>query len=136
MPNLIKEYEIKAGDFIRAGDGSIQVQSTLKSIGFDPTILRRASVCAYESEMNVVMYGGDGTLSLTVDTNEIIIEVKDNGPGILKDVQDKVFIPFFTTKPSGSGIGLSLSKQILRLHNANIKVHSQPDIETIFTMTF
>jgi len=66
----------------------------------------------------------------------ITLQVIDNGPGILKDVLDKIFIPFFTTKPSGSGIGLSLSKQILRLHNATITAHSEPDVETIFTMTF
>ncbi|MBN1791009.1 MAG: hypothetical protein JW830_10970 [Bacteroidales bacterium] len=66
----------------------------------------------------------------------ITLQVIDNGPGILKDVLDKIFIPFFTTKPSGSGIGLSLSKQILRLHNATITAHSEPDVETVFTMTF
>jgi len=66
----------------------------------------------------------------------ITLQVIDNGPGILKDVLDKIFIPFFTTKPSGSGIGLSLSKQILRLHNATITAHSEPEVETVFTMTF
>jgi nitrogen fixation/metabolism regulation signal transduction histidine kinase len=66
----------------------------------------------------------------------ITLQVIDNGPGILKDVLDKIFIPFFTTKPSGSGIGLSLSKQILRLHNATITAHSEPGVETVFTMTF
>jgi two-component system nitrogen regulation sensor histidine kinase NtrY len=66
----------------------------------------------------------------------ITLQVIDNGPGILKDVLDKIFIPFFTTKPAGSGIGLSLSKQILRLHNASITAHSEPGVETVFTMTF
>ncbi len=66
----------------------------------------------------------------------VTIQVIDNGPGILKDVLDKIFIPFFTTKPSGSGIGLSLSKQILRLHNGAISAHSEPEKETVFTLTF
>jgi len=66
----------------------------------------------------------------------VTLQVIDNGPGILKDVLDKIFIPFFTTKPSGSGIGLSLSKQILRLHNGTITAHSEPNVETVFTMTF
>jgi len=64
------------------------------------------------------------------------IQVIDNGPGILGDVIDKIFIPFFTTKRSGSGIGLSLSRQILRLHGGTITAQSKPDKETIFTMTF
>ena len=64
------------------------------------------------------------------------IQVIDNGAGILSDVIDKIFIPFFTTKRSGSGIGLSLSRQILRLHGGTITAQSKPGEETIFTMTF
>ncbi|MFZ5940240.1 MAG: sensor histidine kinase [Bacteroidota bacterium] len=64
------------------------------------------------------------------------IQVIDNGQGILEDVLDKIFIPFFTTKRSGSGIGLSLSRQILRLHGGTITAQSKPKEETIFTMTF
>lgn len=82
MPHFTKEYGIKPRDFVRAGEGAIQVQSVLKSIGFDSNVVQRAAICAYESEMNVVMYGGDGTISLSVHASEIIIEVRDNGPGI------------------------------------------------------
>ncbi|MCT4614515.1 MAG: ATP-binding protein [Marinifilaceae bacterium] len=66
----------------------------------------------------------------------ICIRVCDNGQGIIKEVLDKIFIPFFTTKPTGSGIGLSLSKQILRLHGGTITAQSEPDIKTCFTLTF
>ena len=64
------------------------------------------------------------------------IQVYDNGVGILKEVLDKIFIPFFTTKTSGSGIGLSLSRQILKLHGGTITAQSVPEKETIFTLTF
>jgi two-component system, NtrC family, nitrogen regulation sensor histidine kinase NtrY len=64
------------------------------------------------------------------------IQVIDNGQGILGDVIDKIFIPFFTTKQNGSGIGLSLSKQIMRLHGGTITAQSIPNQETIFNMTF
>ncbi len=64
------------------------------------------------------------------------IQVTDNGVGILKDVLDKIFIPFFTTKPNGSGIGLSLSRQIIRLHGGTVTAKSIPDKETTFTLTF
>ncbi len=66
----------------------------------------------------------------------VTVQVSDNGHGILPEVLDKIFIPFFTTKQSGSGIGLSLSRQILRLHNGTISAHSVPDKETVFTLTF
>jgi len=66
----------------------------------------------------------------------ITIQHVDNGAGILQEVIDKIFIPFFTTKQTGSGIGLSLSRQILRLHGGTISAHSVPDKETTFTLTF
>lgn len=69
-------------------------------------------------------------------TGRVNIQVSDNGQGILPDVLDKIFVPFFTTKPKGSGIGLSLSRQILRLHGGTLTVRSEPDIETVFTLKF
>ncbi len=66
----------------------------------------------------------------------IIIQVKDNGPGISSDNIEKIFVPFFSTKEGGSGIGLSLSRQIMRLHHGTIGVHSEPNIETVFTLRF
>ncbi|MEE4114828.1 MAG: HAMP domain-containing sensor histidine kinase [Marinilabiliaceae bacterium] len=68
------------------------------------------------------------------DATDIIIE--DNGPGIPGKVRDKIFIPFFSTKKKGSGIGLSLSKQILTNHNARISISSDPGVSTSFTISF
>jgi two-component system nitrogen regulation sensor histidine kinase NtrY len=59
-----------------------------------------------------------------------------NLAGIVEEALEKIFIPFFTTKKQGSGIGLSLSRQILRLHNATIRVQSSPNERTIFTIRF
>src|SRR5690606_17883595 len=59
------------------------------------------------------------------------IQISDNGPGIPPDLIDEIFIPFFTTKNTGTGIGLSLSKQIMHLHGGTIKVHSLPYNEKI-----
>jgi signal transduction histidine kinase len=68
--------------------------------------------------------------------NALLIEVRDNGPGIIKEAIDKIFVPFFTTKKTGSGIGLSLSRQIMQMHNGNLSVISEPDVETVFTLKF
>ena len=64
------------------------------------------------------------------------ILVVDNGPGITEDLQDKIFIPFFTTKESGSGIGLSLSRQIMLLHGGNLKIISYPGKSTSAILSF
>jgi len=68
--------------------------------------------------------------------NNINIEIIDNGSGIQPELIDDIFIPFFSTKENGSGIGLSLSRQIMRLHSGIIKVVSKPNIETVFTLKF
>lgn len=69
------------------------------------------------------------------DTN-VCISIKDNGPGIDEEKLEKIFIPFFTTKQNGSGIGLSLSRQIMRLHGGTISVQSEHGTGTVFTLVF
>jgi nitrogen fixation/metabolism regulation signal transduction histidine kinase len=66
----------------------------------------------------------------------VVISVEDNGVGIEEEALEKIFIPFFTTKKQGSGIGLSLSRQILRLHHATIRAQSKPDEGAVFTLRF
>lgn len=70
------------------------------------------------------------------DENVIKIEVIDNGAGIIKEAIDHIFVPFYTTKRTGSGIGLSLSRQIMQMHNGTIAVESEPDVKTKFTLRF
>jgi signal transduction histidine kinase len=71
-------------------------------------------------------YAGDGTL----------IQVEDNGIGISDDIIEDIFVPFYTTKKSGSGIGLSLSKQIMQNHDGTISVNSAPHRGSRFILKF
>ena len=59
-----------------------------------------------------------------------------SGSGISEENIDQVFVPFFTSREDGSGIGLSLSQQIMRLHGGSITVRSEPYKETVFTLLF
>ncbi len=105
----------------------------------DEQLMEQVIINLVRNSLHALNGRKNAQVSLTAFLNKrgrVTLQVIDNGPGILHDVLDKIFIPFFTTKPSGSGIGLSLSKQILRLHNATITAHSEPDKETVFTMTF
>ena len=70
------------------------------------------------------------------EQERVVIEVKDNGSGIPTDVLDSIFIPFFTTRPNGSGIGLSLAKQIMQLHQGSIQVHSVVGAGSAFQLWF
>ena len=79
-----------------------------------------------DKKIRVVAYCKERTL---------FINVTDNGPGIPSDLLEDIFIPFFTTKPDGNGIGLSLSRQIVRMHGGELSVSSQPYHETTFTIS-
>ena len=70
------------------------------------------------------------------DESAVRIEVIDNGPGIIKEALEHIFVPFYTTKRTGSGIGLSLSRQIMQMHNGTLSVESEPNRRTVFTMKF
>jgi two-component system, NtrC family, nitrogen regulation sensor histidine kinase NtrY len=81
----------------------------------------------------------DGMIRIMVkvaDNNRPEITVADNGPGIPDEIMEQVFVPFFTTRENGSGIGLSLSRQIMRLHGGSLQVRSIPNKETVFSMNF
>ncbi|MCH6234373.1 sensor histidine kinase [Cognataquiflexum rubidum] len=64
------------------------------------------------------------------------IQVIDHGEGIVPEALERIFVPFFTTKKTGSGIGLAISRQIMNLHKGNLEVESAPGITTVFTMKF
>ena len=70
------------------------------------------------------------------NNRKTIIKVADNGNGMPAELLDKIFIPFFSTKKSGSGIGLSLCKQIMMLHKGNMQVHSVEGEGTAFLLQF
>ncbi|MCD8262227.1 MAG: ATP-binding protein [Bacteroides sp.] len=67
-------------------------------------------------------------------SGQIIISVSDNGEGIEPEIADKIFMPFYTTRPDGSGIGLSICRQIIHLHGGVIAVTSAPGKGSIFTI--
>ena len=116
MTGFKKTYRIKAKDFIHAGEASISVQNLLKSLDFDPQIIRRIAICGYEGEMNVVMHGGDGQLSVEIDSDTLVMEICDNGPGIA-DIEKAMQAGFSTASDEhremgfGAGMGLPNMKK-------------------------
>lgn len=75
------------------------------------------------------------TARLTAENN-IVIAIEDNGTGIPEEVREKIFIPFFTTRTGGSGIGLSLCRQIMQLHQGSIRFETQVGKGTVFYLVF
>ncbi len=76
-------------------------------------------------------------ISADLDSLEnVVIEVSNNGTPISKEGQEEIFVPFYTTKQEGTGIGLSLSRQIMRLHNGTLTLTRSDSVATVFTLTF
>lgn len=106
-----QEFSITGRDFTNAGRVSTQIKSILKEIGFDPVIVRRAAIAAYEAEMNVVMYAERGIARLKVSPSNIIIELEDQGKGI-EDIDLAMQEGYSTATPEmremgfGAGMGL------------------------------
>jgi len=105
----------------------------------DPEMIEQVLINLLLNAFHAVGTKPDAAVGLTSFLDKqghVVIDVKDNGAGIQDEVKEKIFIPFFTTKKEGSGIGLSLSKEIMRLHKGSIHVHSQPGEGTILRLVF
>ena len=105
----------------------------------DSEMIEQVLINLIINAMSALVGRGNPEINLSARLNErgkVVIRVTDNGFGIPEDVQEKIFIPFYTTKKDGSGIGLSLSRQIIRAHGGNIRVSSIPNKETTFTLRF
>ena len=117
------------------------------------------AVCTYaEKSDDVLLYADEGQITqilinlvrnavqaeaknieITAEINiseHIIINVTNDGHPISKESQEEIFVPFFTTKQEGTGIGLSLSRQIMRLHNGSLTLTRSDACSTVFTLTF
>jgi len=137
MTGLRKTFRIKAKDFIHAGEASINVQNLLKSLDLDPQIIRRIAICGYEGEMNVVMHGGDGQLSIEIDSDTLAMEIADNGPGIA-DIEKAMEAGFSTAsdehREMGFGAGMGLPN--MKKNSDTISVESTKGQGTRVHMVF
>lgn len=105
----------------------------------DPNLVEQVLINLLVNAMEAVKDRTEPRITLyasTLPSNKILLKISDNGTGIAEELMDKIFIPFFSTKKSGSGIGLSLCKQIMMLHKGNIQVHSVDGEGTAFSLTF
>lgn len=119
---------------------AIKVTPLDLEINADHELIETVLINLFKNALEAVQGKHTPKIDLTGSFNNqshTIIEIKDNGSGIIPEAQDQIFIPFYTTKEKGSGIGLSLSRQIMQLHYGNITVESDADLkETTFTLQF
>ncbi len=122
---------------------SIQLEMKLQSpdleIQADEKLISQVLINLIKNSREALIETENARIVLLAGRNkngQVEICVKDNGSGIPSDMLDEIFVPFFTTRENGSGIGLSLSRQILRLHGGSLNVRSVPNKETVFCLLF
>ncbi len=118
---------------------SISVEPANSTVHVDKTLIEQVLINLIKNAIQAFEDKPNQSIALTSYVNEkgnVIITVKDNGTGIEPEALEKIFIPFFSTKKTGSGIGLSLSKQIMRQHEGNISVKSVLGEGTEFLLRF
>ena len=103
----------------------------------DEKLVEQVIINLLRNALDATNHTGNPEITLACITlhEKAVITVRDNGDGMDPDIQQEIFMPFFTTKPEGSGIGLSISRQIMNLHKGNISVHSRPG-NTVFQLGF
>ncbi len=115
----------------------VQVPANKMTICADSMMIQQVLINLIKNAMEAVRDKEEKSIALTAESRnkKVIIRVRDNGRGIAAEDIEKVFIPFYTTKKKGSGIGLSLSKQIMKLHKGSIHFQTD-DSGTVFTIEF
>jgi two-component system, NtrC family, nitrogen regulation sensor histidine kinase NtrY len=113
-------------------------ESEYITIQGDEEMIEQVLINLIKNAMEALNHVDDPRIELNgrVSDNVVQIEVIDNGSGIIPEAIERIFIPFFTTKKTGSGIGLALSRQIMQMHNGSLTVKSEPDVKTVFTLNF
>lgn len=125
-PNITIRIDVEPEDLIVYADENLITQVVLN-------LLKNAmQAIGHEQENGLILF------KAYCDPNEaVILEVTNNGPIIPPEEAEHIFVPFFTTKEGGSGIGLSISRQIMRLSGGSIALRSNPaQRQTTFVLTF
>lgn len=113
-------------------DGSSAVRANA-----DVVLIEQVLINLIKNAIEAVPHDGSGAIKITIrnnTNNRVSISVADNGEGMDEETMLRIFIPFFTTKTKGSGIGLSLSRQIMKMHNGQIRAQSTLGHGSVFTI--
>jgi nitrogen fixation/metabolism regulation signal transduction histidine kinase len=125
-----------------AGQGlalTLSVEPEQLDLSVDRGMLEQILINLLQNAEQALNECDQGQVSLSARLNKrghVSIEVADNGPGIPQDLRHKVFVPFFTTRREGSGVGLALSRQVMTAHGGSITVSESEYGGARFTLTF
>lgn len=132
---LILNYSVEGGDLAQAGEASSKMKMTLRKLGLPSEVIRRASICMYEGEINMVIHANGGQVTVEVGMEEVVITLKDTGPGI--DDIDRAMEEGYTTandvaRDLGFGAGMGLPN--MKRYSDEMSVESTVGVGTTVCM--
>ena len=135
MGDLKLTYQVDGGDLLQAGEASSKMKMALKKLDLPPEVIRKASICMYEGEINMVIHADGGHVEVTVGMDAITIRLVDQGPGI-PDV-DKAMEEGFTTagdvaRDLGFGAGMGLPN--MKHYSDEMEIDTTVGVGTTVTM--
>jgi nitrogen fixation/metabolism regulation signal transduction histidine kinase len=117
----------------------INVEPSELQMSADKAMLEQILINLLKNALQAAHTKAEPTISITASLNRrghVVIDVEDNGTGIDKETQNKIFIPFFTTKKDGSGVGLALTKQVMNAHGGIVKMSTASTGGAHFSLVF
>ena len=128
-------YPVEGGDLIEAGEASSKMKLTLKKLGLPPDVIRRASICMYEGEINMVIHADGGRVEVDVGMDAITLRLIDHGPGI-PDVNQAMEEGFSTAgavaRDLGFGAGMGLPN--MKRYSDEMRIDTTVGVGTTVTM--
>lgn len=104
----------------------------LPKVRLDPDLFRQAMLNLFLNAESVMKSGGELIVQTRKSGSDVVIDVIDTGPGMTAELKEKIFKPFFSTRPGGTGLGLPTTKRIVEAHGGRITVDSEPGKGTAF----
>ena len=133
---LTFHFDVDGSDFTSAGQASVAIKKNLRRLGLSPEIIRRVSIAMYEGEINMVIHAGGGEADVIVNENEIVIVLKDHGPGI-KDIKQAMQEGYSSAPDAirslGFGAGMGLPN--MKRYTDSMDIESEVGVGTTVTMT-
>jgi len=114
---------------------SLQLDPDLPQVQFDPVHLRQVILNIAKNGIEAMEAGGTLTITTGRQVGRVFVQIRDTGKGIPQEVRDKIFQPFFSSKPKGSGLGLAISQKIIEAHQGEITIESEPQKGTRVTIS-
>ena len=134
METIKLVYPVEGGDLIEAGEASSQMKLTLKKLGLPQDVIRRASICMYEGEINMVIHADGGEATVEVDMDQIVIRMTDHGPGI-PDVEQAMKDGFSTAGPAARELGFGAGMGLPNMKRYSDELHVETQLGKGTTVT-